>query len=54
MYNNQSAMVDHVFPSINKPGFDPNFNHLEYSSFSYWRQPLTDLDSDDMNKLLEK
>ena len=36
-------MVDQVFPSIGT-SFDPEFKIQEFSSFSFWREPLEDFE----------
>jgi len=50
-YNNQSTMVDHVFPSTIQ--FDPHFDHISFSAWSFWRNPLTELDPNEMDLILD-
>jgi hypothetical protein len=40
--------VDHIFPPLNFPAshFKPDTDQLEYSHFSFWREPLSQLDDD--------
>jgi len=42
-YIEQDGMVDQVFPSIGT-SFDPEFKIQEFSSFSFWREPLEDFE----------
>lgn len=50
-YNNQSTMVDHVFPSTIQ--FDPHFDHISFSAWSFWREPMTELDPNEMELILD-
>lgn len=50
-YNNQSTMVDHVFPSTIQ--FDPHFDHISFSAWSFWRNPITELDTSEMELILD-
>jgi len=51
-YVEQDLMVDQVFPPIGI-GFDPEFKVQEFASFGFWRDLPSELDTQDMEALLE-
>uniref|UniRef100_A0A8C5FDE7 phosphatidate phosphatase n=1 Tax=Gadus morhua TaxID=8049 RepID=A0A8C5FDE7_GADMO len=46
-YCRLSELVEHVFPLLNKEQ-NQAFSMPEYSSFCYWRQPIPDINPDDI------
>ncbi|KAJ3595591.1 hypothetical protein NHX12_004894 [Muraenolepis orangiensis] len=45
--NKSSELVEHVFPLLNKEQ-NQAFSMPEYSSFCYWRQPIPDINPDEL------
>ena len=43
-YTEQDGMVDQVFPPVGTL-FDPEFKIQEFSSFGFWREPLADIET---------
>uniref|UniRef100_A0A7N5ZW07 phosphatidate phosphatase n=1 Tax=Anabas testudineus TaxID=64144 RepID=A0A7N5ZW07_ANATE len=48
-YSHLSEMVEHFFPVLSAGGNTSSFDCPEYSSFSYWKEPLPEVD---LNTLL--
>lgn len=48
-YSHLSEMVEHFFPVFSAAGHTSSFDCPEYSSVSYWKEPLPDVD---LNTLL--
>ena len=43
-YDYQSEMVDHIFPPVSgADGHDCCSHVMNYSSFTYWREPVVDI-----------
>ena len=54
-YVNQSTMVDHIFPPLScLPDKLAALNALPYSAFTYWREPLKEVNPDDATRAIDK
>ncbi|KAF7652334.1 hypothetical protein LDENG_00098310 [Lucifuga dentata] len=49
-YCHLSELVEHFFPMLSVKGTSAAFDCPEYSSFSYWKEPLPELDLDSLLK----
>ena len=50
-YGEQDAIVDMVFPPIGNNGLDPEVDVEQFSSFPFWRPPLMDISTLDLEDL---
>ena len=47
-YEEQDDIVDMVFPPIGKNGLDPEVDVEQFSSFQFWRIPVMDMNTLDL------
>ena len=50
-YGEQDDIVDMVFPPIGKNGLDPEVDVEQFSSFPFWRIPVMDISTLDLDRL---
>eukprot|EP00092_Neocalanus_flemingeri_P029079 GFUD01031566.1.p1 GENE.GFUD01031566.1~~GFUD01031566.1.p1 ORF type:complete len:914 (+),score=294.80 GFUD01031566.1:301-3042(+) len=53
-YTEQDSMVDLVFPTVGKDGFDPDSKLQEFSSFWFWREGFLNIDPQALDECLGK
>merc|ERR1719277_2124293 len=53
-FDEQESVVDFMFPSLGYNRISPDFKTQEFGSFGFWREPLPDLASPDIEALKEE